>query len=130
MDVLVEWRNGKRNIVASNELLAVKKGQTLKKDVGVKMYYSKRWYYDGIETENQPHVVENKKKKNNKRYSRPDCNVDATEQTVSSDKNSDSDIPLARLLKKSETLVERSEETEKGAPNLKNKGKDFCCLFP
>ncbi|CAH1954304.1 unnamed protein product [Acanthoscelides obtectus] len=99
------------------------------------MYYSKRWYYgkiidlwqvDGIETE----VVEKKKKKNNKRYSRPDCNAEATEQTVSSDKNSDSDIPLARLLKKSETLVERSEETEKGAANLKNKCKDFCCLFP
>ncbi|CAH1976434.1 unnamed protein product [Acanthoscelides obtectus] len=64
------------------------------------------------------------------KYSRPDFNADATEQTVSSDTNSDSDIPLARLLKKSETLVERSEETEKGAANWKNKGKDFCCLFP
>lgn len=76
MDVLVEWRNGKRNIVASNELLAVKKGQTFKKDVGVKMYYSKRWYYgkiiglwqvDGIEKENQPQYAKKKKKKNNKR---------------------------------------------------------------
>ena len=76
MDELVKWRNGKANIVAANELLLVKKGETFKKDVGVKMYYLKRWYYgkiidlwqvDGITTENQPHSAKKKKKKNNKR---------------------------------------------------------------
>lgn len=47
-DVLVQWKDGTRNVVRSSELSGVKLNATFKEGLQVKMFYKTKWYYGKV----------------------------------------------------------------------------------
>lgn len=48
MDVLVTWRDGTKNVVSTNEIQILKKGEKFQIGVKIKMLYKRKWYYGTI----------------------------------------------------------------------------------
>jgi len=44
MDVLVQWKNGSKNVVCSSELKNIKNNKKLEIGSEVKMLYKNKWY--------------------------------------------------------------------------------------
>lgn len=106
MDVLVKWRNGKRNVVSSQDLKTVDKNMVLRNGAAVKMYWPprKRFFYgtvikmeneiDSDTSEDNASLADIKRRKLNKtlKSELPKCENNSA--NVNTD---DNDIPLSIL---------------------------------